>query len=700
MSVDHRVAFRLAGLNDDVRGEGDSNAFADADRRSVLAEQAVVHDEDGTAYVVIDTASVDGDGAALHADLTALGLIGGGSYGNAASGLLPVAALEALEGLPNLALAQPAMAIGNTAENPGEVVSQDVAALQADVARHLFGVDGSGVTIGILSDSFATAEDPLTTFEDDIAAGELPDVEILQDSSVPARDEGRAMAQLIHDIAPGADILFATAFEGAGSFAANIDALVEAGADIIVDDVSYVTEPMFQDGVIAQAAANAVAAGVPFFSSAGNAGTAGYEAPFRSTDVVGQRGGALHDWDPGPGVDPFLDIVVPAGSDATFILQWDDPFLSGDGTGPAGTSSPGATTDLDFGLLDGAGPEAGIIGGSENLNIGANPVEIIRVENTSDEDASATLAIENAEGPDPETMRIIGLDVPFDDFSLGYGVEYEEEFGTSTTFGHAVAEGVIGVGAADFFLTPEFGLADSAFPSDLTALGGSTILFDEDGQRLAHPDMRDAVDITASHRGNTTFFGRDLDEFPPIFPGGEPDADALPNFSGTSASAPNAAAVAALMLQAAPSLTPDGVEFLLEATAEDIVPDFSFVGADVLEFWTAEELEALSVGVARGPDARTGAGLINATAAVAATYIPGDDLVASVRLIEGIEDELAFLASSFAELDPFGLSGFDAASHANPFDRLDGLTDDLRLAADEVLDLLPDWLNRDDEFLA
>ena len=57
------------------------------------------------------------------------------------------------------------------------------------------------------------------------------------------------MAQIVHDLAPGSPIDFATAFISEPSFAANITALADQGAKVIVDDVSYIDEPMYQDGM-------------------------------------------------------------------------------------------------------------------------------------------------------------------------------------------------------------------------------------------------------------------------------------------------------------------------------------------------------------------------------------------------------------------------------------------------------------------
>ena len=78
------------------------------------------------------------------------------------------------------------------------------------------------------------------------------------------------MAQIVHDLAPGATIDFATAFTGEIGFAANIRALAAAGAKVIADDVVYFQEPFFQDGPVAVAVGEAAAAGVSYFSAAGN----------------------------------------------------------------------------------------------------------------------------------------------------------------------------------------------------------------------------------------------------------------------------------------------------------------------------------------------------------------------------------------------------------------------------------------------
>ena len=102
--------------------------------------------------------------------------------------------------------------------------------LAAAEARADFGVDGRGVTVGILSDSFDTDPSAPTRAATDVASGDLPGAanpcgytdpfSVLDDSLVTeATDEGRGMAQVVHDLAPGARIEFATAFKGEAAFA-------------------------------------------------------------------------------------------------------------------------------------------------------------------------------------------------------------------------------------------------------------------------------------------------------------------------------------------------------------------------------------------------------------------------------------------------------------------------------------------------
>jgi hypothetical protein len=114
-------------------------------------------------------------------------------------------------------------------------------ALRADVARAAYGVSGAGVRIGILSDSFNV----LGGYAADVTAGRLPaNVSVVKEGPVGAADEGRAMAEVIHSIAPDAQLYFYTAMDGEADFANGITTLqAQDHVQVIVDDVAYLRSP-------------------------------------------------------------------------------------------------------------------------------------------------------------------------------------------------------------------------------------------------------------------------------------------------------------------------------------------------------------------------------------------------------------------------------------------------------------------------
>ena len=153
------------------------------------------------------------------------------AFGRIVSGQLPISAIPAAAGLASLRFAQSAAAMTQV----GSVTSQGDHAIRSGIARSIFGVNGSGINVGVLSDSFNC----LGGAAGDTANGDLPSVTVIQEISIctGATDEGRAMLQIVHDVAPGATLSFASAFNGQAAFASNILALASAGAKVIVDDV-------------------------------------------------------------------------------------------------------------------------------------------------------------------------------------------------------------------------------------------------------------------------------------------------------------------------------------------------------------------------------------------------------------------------------------------------------------------------------
>ena len=111
----------------------------------------------------------------------------------------------------------------------------------------------------------ANGSGPIATTATDIASGDLPGTgqsmrqcgrrrRARRPDTSGGADEGRAMAQIVHDLAPGADLAFATAFTGETAFAEQHRRLAKPAAGgrakVIVDDVSYYEEPFFQEGPV------------------------------------------------------------------------------------------------------------------------------------------------------------------------------------------------------------------------------------------------------------------------------------------------------------------------------------------------------------------------------------------------------------------------------------------------------------------
>ena len=183
---------------------------------------------------------------------------------------LPLEKVESLAADPDVVfIARAAQMMTNT----GSVNGAGDARHRAAATRTLFGVTGAGVTVGVLSDS----EDNLAGAQASLDIGPVNVVATgintcFPMGTSPCTGEGTAMMEIVADVAPGAALAFATANGGPAQFAANILALQAAGATIIVDDVTYFNESPFQDGPISQAVNTVSAAGVLYFSSARNSG--------------------------------------------------------------------------------------------------------------------------------------------------------------------------------------------------------------------------------------------------------------------------------------------------------------------------------------------------------------------------------------------------------------------------------------------
>ena len=136
--------------------------------------------------------------------------------------------------------------------------SEGDVAHRANSARRIHSVDGTGIGIGVISDGVRSLADRQAT-------GDLPARVTVLPGQAGRGDEGTALLEIVHDLAPGAELYFATGFGGQAQMAKNIEALCEAGANVIVDDIGYPLEAAFQDDIVAQGVNAAVADGCDFY---------------------------------------------------------------------------------------------------------------------------------------------------------------------------------------------------------------------------------------------------------------------------------------------------------------------------------------------------------------------------------------------------------------------------------------------------
>lgn len=654
-----------------------AKSFAAAQGVHLKPDATAVRDDKGRVLVQV-TPQAGVDHAAFRQQVEAQGLVleGVDPASGTVEGYVPLGSVDkvaALKGTGTVAQSvRPVTRIG-------KVTSQGVVQQRIDklLARN---ITGKGITIGVLSDSYDEAQfthqgKPLTIHAaQNVKSGDLPGrgnaaypspvvvLEDADDDGTGVFDEGRAMLEIIHDLAPAAKLCFATAWNSETGFADNIRKLADkkgkCGADVIVDDVAYGDEPMYSDGMVGDAIDAVAAKGVHYFTAAGNdgedvawnskvhlipakTGLKGTNLDFSQVDPALYDGG-LQDMNPGYGTDVAQSIRLganPAG--AQFDLQWNDPYdldgatygsslFQASGELTTATSSktytynapaslvgkqlefradgvPTGTTDLVLSVTDPDGNNSGDIdtgtspenfvttikkAGAYKINVsgfegakGKFTVTVRQVLAPSKVTTDFNVLLFDADGNylgsaadnnplSGRPIEIAGLGGPGEIQMVisrsgtgpvgatmlrniwqgdAYQLEYADPL-SPALYGHVLAKGATAVAAYDPF--------KSYLPEPYTSPGGRLpIYFDSAGKRYSKTQVRTVPQVASTDRANSTFFGSNEDPR---------DPDNYLNFGGTSAAAPHAAAIAALVLQKAggpKSLSPAALQWRLESSS-------------------------------------------------------------------------------------------------------------------------------------
>jgi hypothetical protein len=462
----------------------------------------------------------------------------------------------------------------------GKVLTEGDKITKADTARQLFNLDGSGTKIGIISTSF----DAQKQLQNDIVNGELPSgnnpVKILKDlvpGSNGADDEGRALAQILHDISPGAEILFHTAAGESNlvddkSYSEAVNTLVDAGANVIVDDIVFPTS-ILQNGSAALTVRNAVGKGVIFVSAAGNNGKISYQSNYQSSGTTFDFGGKTFealDLDPSTNIDIFQDII--ATKDRTNLLPlltWSEP-------------NGNVRNDLEMFLVN--SPDLPTERGDNLLAISAvptatatdYPLKGLGYQASNNQKMYLVIGRELNGAQAPDRVKWVS-NANGSDRTAKY--EYinsnDLETGSSTIFGVPNLNEVITVGAAD--PNQDF-TSEKAMVRSYSSEGSSPILFNDVGDPLLNPQGTTKSDRIARYGiANSEYAGDPL-----LNPQGRVKPDIIApdgistsvagfeTFPGTSAAAPGIAGIVALMQQAAGGadvLTPQQIKEILQNTS-------------------------------------------------------------------------------------------------------------------------------------
>ncbi len=232
-----------------------------------------------------------------------------------------------------------------------EVISQGVALTGAADMQGV-GITGAGVKVGIIDLGF-------TSYTTSQANGELPANLIITDYTgygTGGTNHGTNVAEIVHDMAPGATLYLARIGTSLQLQAA-VNDMIAAGVKVINHSVGWVGAGFFDGtGSICEIADLAESSGVQWINSMGNYRNKHYLGTFTDTD-----GDLCHEFAPGQN---YNTVSLTAGSQFSLMASWDD--------------YPSSRVDYNLYLYDGD-PAAGgsLVDSSESVQFRSAPYEQI-----------------------------------------------------------------------------------------------------------------------------------------------------------------------------------------------------------------------------------------------------------------------------------------------------------------------------------
>jgi hypothetical protein len=391
---------------------------------------------------------------------------------------------------------------------------------RAQLARTTFSVDGTGARVGVISDG-------VTSLLASQATLDLPPA--VQVGIMGTGDEGTAMLEIVHDLAPGAGLAFHAGGLGSAGLITAMNWLATTGTcRTIVDDLWAIREPYFQDGPVAQNAANLASnLDVAYFTAAGNRATRHIPQPWKDggARTIGTLGSFRpHDFGGG---DVLANVRLrnPGGGGLrhTIVLQWSEPI--------------GASA-LDFDLYLVNSTQTAVLASSTNLQDGNDdPIEIIDFTWNNADNTPAFLVVDFASAGAPPANGAVTLKIAANGPTMPEWVNPVDSVNP-----HARGTSVFAVAAIDANDPGN----DTAEPS--SSQGPATM-------RIPAVTDREKPDASAVDGVQVTGVG----------------GFTVP-FFGTSAAAPHAAAIAALVRGARPDLNASQVLGVVRTTAIDVGP--------------------------------------------------------------------------------------------------------------------------------